>query len=143
MCHQRWDCKVRGEHGQANHDFASWRSNSHETTGAASAMPKKVPRAPRGLRSCLLHGTVLIPKDGLELSLATLSHNTSPVPLDFETVLVHTKWTETQMHRCFSPLQNYTGAYSRVVPLTPAKWRSFAFGNEAVQRLAGSIQRAL
>lgn len=43
----------------------------------------------------------------------------------------------------FKP-QNSTAAYCRVVPPTPAKWKSSAFGNEAVQRLTGSIlQRAL
>lgn len=50
---------------------------------------------------------VLIPKEGWyqKLCLATLTHNTIYflIPLDFETALIHTKWSKTQMRSISNP----------------------------------------
>lgn len=63
-------------------------------------------------RTCCIEVTfstalaVLIPKkDGLKLCLATLLYNAIYflIPLDFETALIHTKWSKTQMYSISTP----------------------------------------
>lgn len=101
-------------------------------------MPEKAPRAPRGIAAqksfSPQHWWFLYQRRMDQNCIQPhYSHNTIYflIPLDFESALIHTKWSKTQMHSISTP----KSLKLQVILPIPAEVPSFAF-------LKGSYSKA-